>query len=89
MGLEGAVKLGQRKELLAVDDLTERKALYDKLVAEAYEAGKALRYAEIFEVDEVIDPADTRFWLTRSLESCPPTAGWQERDEKKRYVDAW
>jgi len=50
MGLEGSVKLGMRKELLEVKNLDERRALYDKLVAAQYEAGKALRYAEIFEV---------------------------------------
>ena len=27
----------------------ERKALYDKLVAQTYAAGKALKYAEMFE----------------------------------------
>jgi acetyl-CoA carboxylase carboxyltransferase component len=89
MGLEGSVKLGQRKELLAVEDLVERKELYEKLVASTYAAGKALKYAEMFEVDDVIDPADTRFWITRSLESCPPTTGWQHREHKKRYVDTW
>ena len=47
------------------------------------------RYAEIFEVDDVIDPASTRTWLGRGLDSCPPVVGWQHREKKKRYVDAW
>lgn len=78
-----------RKELLAVENLDERRELYDKLVAAQYEAGKALRYAEIFEVDDVIDPKDTRRWIIRSMESCPEVVGWQHRAHKKRFVDTW
>jgi acetyl-CoA carboxylase carboxyltransferase component len=52
MGLEGAVKLGYRKELEAIEDLHERAALYDKLVASAYESGKGLNNAVMFEIDD-------------------------------------
>ncbi|CPR12489.1 carbamoyl-phosphate synthase/carboxyl transferase [Mycobacterium bohemicum DSM 44277] len=65
MGLEGAVRLGFSKELAAVADQSERQALFDKLVAAAYEHGKALRSATTFELDDVIDPADSRAWITR------------------------
>ena len=65
MGLEGAVRLGFRKELAAVTDPAERQQLFDKLVAAAYEHGKALRSATTFELDDVIDPADSRAWITR------------------------
>jgi acetyl/propionyl-CoA carboxylase alpha subunit/acetyl-CoA carboxylase carboxyltransferase component len=65
MGLEGAVRLGFSKELAAVSDPSERQALFDKLVAAAYEHGKALRSATTFELDDVIDPADSRAWITR------------------------
>jgi acetyl/propionyl-CoA carboxylase alpha subunit len=65
MGLEGAVRLGFSKELAAVADPVERQQLFDKLVAAAYEHGKALRSATTFEVDDVIDPADSRAWITR------------------------
>lgn len=68
MGLEGAVRLGFSKELAAADesgDPTERQALFDRLVAAAYEHGKALRAATTFELDDVIDPAASRAWITR------------------------
>jgi acetyl/propionyl-CoA carboxylase alpha subunit/acetyl-CoA carboxylase carboxyltransferase component len=67
MGLEGAVRLGFSKELAAVTDPAERLQLFDKLVAAAYEHGKALRSATTFELDDVIDPADSRAWITRLL----------------------
>jgi len=65
MGLEGAVRLGFSKELAAVADPAERQELFDKLVAAAYEHGKALRSATTFELDDVIDPAESRAWITR------------------------
>ncbi len=65
MGLEGAVRLGFSKELAAVADPVERQNLFDRLVAAAYEHGKALRSATTFELDDVIDPTDSRAWITR------------------------
>ncbi|HZY48593.1 MAG TPA: carboxyl transferase domain-containing protein, partial [Devosia sp.] len=67
MGLEGAVKLGYRKELEAVTDANERRDLFDKMVAAAYARGKALSTATYFEVDEVIDPAESRKWVATGL----------------------
>ncbi|OBJ49462.1 acetyl-CoA carboxylase family protein [Mycobacterium asiaticum] len=64
MGLEGAVRLGFSKELAAAADEVERQALFDKLVAAAYQHGKALRAATTFELDDVIDPAESRSWIT-------------------------
>lgn len=69
MGLEGAVRLGFSKELEAVADPAERESLFDRLVAEAYERGKATEAASHLEIDAVIDPADTRAVLLRSLAS--------------------
>ncbi len=60
MGLEGAVRLGFRAELDAITDPQARRARYDELVAEHYTRGKALSTAQVFEIDDVIDPADTR-----------------------------
>src|SRR5205814_8019686 len=54
MGLEGAVKLGYRKELAAIDDPAERNTLFQHMVARAYEHGKALNTATHFEIDDVI-----------------------------------
>jgi acetyl/propionyl-CoA carboxylase alpha subunit/acetyl-CoA carboxylase carboxyltransferase component len=87
MGLEGSVKLGFRKELMAVEDPEERKHLYEEMVARAYENGKATNTASYFEVDEVIDPKDTRHWIMTALKSVPPV---QPRKGKKRpWVDTW
>jgi acetyl-CoA carboxylase carboxyltransferase component len=65
MGLEGAVRLGFRKELADIADPTERRQLFDHLVEVAYQHGKALHSATTFELDDVIDPADSRAWISR------------------------
>ncbi|MEV0463413.1 carboxyl transferase domain-containing protein [Nocardia tengchongensis] len=63
MGLEGAVRLGFAKELAAIEDPSQRQAAFEALVQAAYDAGKALTAATVLELDDVIDPADTRRWL--------------------------
>ena len=67
MGLQGAVRLGYRKELDAIEDAGARQARYEELVAEQYTRGKALSAAAAFEIDDVIDPADTRAVLAGVL----------------------
>ncbi|TWO70610.1 carbamoyl-phosphate synthase large subunit [Caenimonas sedimenti] len=69
MGLEGAVKLGFRKELEAAAPGAERDALYERLVAQQYANGQAMNMAATLEIDAVIDPAETRGWLVRGLDS--------------------
>ncbi|MDL5158839.1 carboxyl transferase domain-containing protein [Actinomycetospora termitidis] len=69
MGLEGAVRLGYAKELAALPDDGSRRARYDELVAALYEQGKALSAAEVFEIDDVIDPADTAAVVIAALEA--------------------
>lgn len=69
MGLEGAVRLGFKKELEAVADEAEREALFDELVARAYELGRATEAASHLEIDAVIDPQDTRAVLLRALDA--------------------
>ncbi len=87
MGLEGQVKLGRRRELAAIADPAERLAAYEGMVAELYERGKALNAGSLFEVDEVIDPAETRRWLIAGLRSMPPAP---VREGKRRpCVDGW
>jgi acetyl-CoA carboxylase carboxyltransferase component len=87
MGLEGAVKLGFRRELDAVEDDDERRALFEQMVARMYEHGKALNTATYFEIDDVIDPADSRRWITSALDAAPPPA---PRTGKKRpCIDTW
>ena len=67
MGLEGAVRLGYRKELEAIEDPAGRRARYEELVAEQYTRGKAVSTAMAFEIDDVIDPAGTRAVLAGVL----------------------
>ncbi|HVN84405.1 MAG TPA: carboxyl transferase domain-containing protein [Candidatus Binatia bacterium] len=87
MGLEGAVKLGFRKELAAVEDAGERRKLFEMMVARAYQHGKGLNMASHFEIDDVIDPAESRQRILGLLNAAPPLA---PRTRKKRpCVDTW
>jgi acetyl-CoA carboxylase carboxyltransferase component len=79
MGLEGAVRLGYRKELAAAED---PDALFDELVARSYERGKALSAATVYEIDDVIDPAATRHWIATALRDAP-------RGERRIPLDTW
>ncbi len=86
MGLEGAVRLGFRRELAAVDDPVERDRLFADMVERAYANGQALNSASHFELDDVIDPADTRRWI-RAAFACwspPPRA-----TKKRPCIDTW
>lgn len=83
MGLEGAVRLGFRKELEALPEGPERDALFQKLVAKSYANGEAMHMAATLEIDAVIDPADTRSWLARGLASA------QVRPLGHRFIDTW
>ena len=69
MGLEGAVRLGYKKELEAVTESEERDSLFNQLVDKMYERGKATEAAAHLEIDAVIDPADTRAVIVRAFES--------------------
>ncbi|HEY8526391.1 MAG TPA: carboxyl transferase domain-containing protein [Acidimicrobiales bacterium] len=87
MGLEGAVRLGYRRELEAIEDPAERERTFERLVAAAYQRGKAIEAASLFEIDDVIDPADSRRWITRAFAAAPPPP---PRPGKKRpFVDTW
>ncbi|HYA34685.1 MAG TPA: carboxyl transferase domain-containing protein, partial [Candidatus Binataceae bacterium] len=87
MGLEGAVKLGYRNELAAVEDPAARKKLFDEMVKRMYEHGKAVNTASHFEIDDVIDPLDSRKWIMGALRSSPPPP---IRTGKKRpCIDTW
>jgi len=84
MGLEGAVRLGFRRELAAAPDPDR---LFDELVWQAYEHGKALNAASMFELDDVIDPADTRRWIAATLGAAvppPPPAA-----KRRPHIDTW
>jgi acetyl-CoA carboxylase carboxyltransferase component len=83
MNLEGAIRLGMKKQLEAIEDPTAREELAKSLIAEAHARGTALNMASLLELDAVIDPADTRAWILRGLEA----AGPYERG--RRFIDTW
>ena len=87
MGLEGAVRLGFRKELEAIEDPDERERSFQLRVAQMYERGKALNTASYFEIDDVIDPADTRRWIAAILDASPPPP--QRLGKKRPNIDTW
>jgi len=87
MGLEGAVRLGFRRELDAIEDPVARQRAYSAMVERAYAHGKALNVAAHFEIDDVIDPAHTRARIVHALRSAPEPA---VREGKRRpFVDPW
>ena len=87
MGLEGYVRLGFRKEMEAIEDPVERENYYKAKVAELYANGKAVSIASVLEIDEVIDPADTRHWIMSGLRSVPKVEARTTR--KRPCIDAW
>ena len=84
MGLEGAVRLGYRKELESAAEGPERDALFERLVARQYAAGQAMNMAATLEIDAVIDPAETRGWLARGL-----AAAGASPDRESPAIDTW
>jgi acetyl-CoA carboxylase carboxyltransferase component len=84
MGLEGAVRLGFRKELAAAPQ-AQRDALFQRLLQEAQDKGHALNMASHLEIDEVIDPANTRDWLMRHLAVLNLSA----LPARRPFIDSW
>ena len=92
MGLEGAVRLGYRKELEAVTDDAEREVLFREMVDRMYAHGKAVSVASFFEIDDVIDPADTRRWITTIFDAAPEThraATDPTASPRRPNIDTW
>ena len=89
MGLEGAVRLGFRRELDRIDDPGERAAAFDAMVARAYEHGKAVHVAEHFEIDDVIDPAATRRRFVHVLDAAGATGATGSTGSRRPFVDTW
>ncbi|MYB18423.1 MAG: carbamoyl-phosphate synthase large subunit, partial [Holophagales bacterium] len=87
MNIEGAVKLGYRKELAAIEDPEERRIEFERRVEASYERAKAVNAAAGGGLDDVIDPAETRSWITESMKRLPkppPRTG-----KKRPYIDTW
>ena len=83
MNIDGAVKLSARRELAAIEDPEERKAAYERRVAQGYESARAINSGARY----VIDPADTRAFIAKGMKSLPPTP--PRTDKKRPYVDTW
>lgn len=91
MGLEGAVRLGMRRELEAIEDPDERQRVFDATVAAAYDRGKGISMAEYFEIDDVIDPAQTRRWINVLFDAPGTRASHAPAHPHKRrpHIDTW
>ncbi len=91
MGLEGAVRLGMRRELEAIEDPDERQRVFEATVAAAYDRGKGISMAEYFEIDDVIDPAETRRWINLLFDEPHTRAPHAPAHPHKRrpHIDAW
>ncbi len=87
MGLEGAVRLGFKKELEAVPEGPERDALFEELVARMYEVGKATETATHLEIDAVIDPVETRRVIIEALAAAPKSL--HRKPGRRPFVDTW
>lgn len=87
MGLEGAVRLGYRQELAAISDPQERQARFEEMVSASYQRGKAINMASYLEIDAVIDPKETRRWLSQGLRALP--ASLVSASERRAFIDAW
>ena len=87
MNIEGSVKLGYRKELIAIEDAEERITTYEKMVDRAYNNAKAVNAAAGGGLDDVIDPAETRTWIANGLKRLPPTT--KRQGKKRPYIDTW
>jgi acetyl-CoA carboxylase carboxyltransferase component len=81
------VRLGFRKEMEAIADPVEREKYYKEKVAQLYANGKAVSIASVLEIDEVIDPAETRHWIMAGLRSMPAVSPRTGR--KRPCVDVW
>jgi len=86
MGLEGAVRLGYRKELEAQPTPEAKEEMFKQMVAQSYARGKAINMAAHLEIDDVIDPADTRRWIMRGYRSIPPR---DPNASRRTFIDTW
>ena len=84
MGLEGAVRLGFKKQLDSISDEADRQEFFETAVGRMYEKGKALNAASQLEFDAVIDPARTRAHIVRGLNAAGPISSGS-----RGFVDAW
>ena len=95
MGIEGEVKLGFRQELTAIADPVERRRVFDTMVADAYGRGKAISTASYFELDDVIDPIETRGRVIAAIHDSLALPASEapnfvhRRTTRRNFVDTW
>ena len=92
MGIEGAVRLGYRRELEAIADPAGREAPYRRYLDALYARGKAINTGSVLEVDDVIDPAETRSWIMRGLRMAAGSMGRPRREgggKRRPNLDTW
>ena len=87
MNIEGAVKLGYRKDLAAIDDAEDRRLEFGRRVDAAYDAARAVNASVGGGIDDVIDPAETRSWIANGLRRVPPTPS--RVGKKHAFIDTW
>jgi acetyl/propionyl-CoA carboxylase alpha subunit/acetyl-CoA carboxylase carboxyltransferase component len=87
MNIEGAVKLGYRKELTAIEDPEARRLEFERMTTVAYDSAKAVNASAGGGIDDVIDPAETRDWIAQSLKRLPPVPA--RTTKKYPYIDPW
>ena len=87
MNQEASVQLAHREQLAQIEDIEERAAEYERLLANAYERGGSLNVASAYEIDDVIDPAETRYWISQGLNSTPNPD--PIRRGRHRFLNTW
>ena len=79
------MRLGFRRELEQITDPEQRTQRYEALVEEYTAAGRAVNAASVFELDDVIDPAETRSWIVQAVDAYD----WSARPAGPRRIDTW
>ena len=87
MNIEASVLLSNRGALAAIEDVEERAAEHQRLLDAAYEQSGAINAASVFGVDDVIDPVETRRWITNGLASVPESEPL--RRGRRTFLDTW
>ena len=87
MNVESGVLLSNREMLAKIEDVDERAAEYERLVDMAYVRGGSLNVASTYEIDNTIDPAETRYWIMQGLKACPNPD--PIRRGRAQFMDTW
>ena len=72
---------------MAIEDAEARLQEFQRRTAAAYDQAKAVNAVMGGGIDDVIDQADTRDWIAKSLRRLPP--GMCATEKKYPYIDPW